>query len=131
MTIHTGPINCRHPSSRGFTLLEVIIAVAIIGVALVMLLGSVNRNLDLATKSKDAQTAALLAQEMMTEIQLEDLPSVREESGVFPEHEGFQWFLSVAPYNLALIETNIRIVRLLIVWDEGNEEFEVFSAVSQ
>ena len=96
-----------------------------------MLLGSVNRNLDLVSKSRDAQVAALLAQEKMTEIQLEGLPSVREENGIFPEHEGFQWFLSVAPYNLSLIETNIRIVRLLIVWDEGNEEFEVFTAMSE
>ena len=95
-----------------------------------MLLGSVNRNLDVATKSRDAQIAALLAQEMLTEIQLEGLPSVREESGTFPDHEGFEWFLSVVPYNLALIETNIRIVRLLIVWDQGNEEFEVFTAMS-
>ena len=107
-----------------------IIAVAIIGVALVILLGSVNRNLDLASKSRDAQIAALLAQEMLTEIQLEGLPSVREENGTFPDHEEFEWYLSVAPYNLALIETNIRIVRLLIVWDQGNEEFEVFTAMS-
>ena len=131
MTILTRPTNYRHASNSGFTLLEVIIAVGIIGVALVMLLGSVNRNIDLASKSRDAQIAALLAQDMMTEIQLEDLPEVREESGIFPEHEGFEWFLSVAPYNLALIETNIRIVRLLIVWDEGNEEFEIFTAMSQ
>jgi len=96
-----------------------------------MLLGSVNRNLDLASKSRDAQIAALLAQEMLTELQLEGLPNVREESGVFENHDGFEWFLSVAPYNLALVETNIRIVRLLIVWDQGNEEFEVFTAMSQ
>ena len=123
-------LNTTKYRSGGFTLLEVVIAVAIVGVALVMLLGSVNRNLDVAVKSRDAQIAALLAQEMLTEIQLEGLPSVREESGVFENNEGFEWFLSVAPYNLALIETNIRIVRLLIVWDNGNEEFEVFTAMS-
>ena len=95
-----------------------------------MLLGSVNRNLDLASKSKDAQIAALLAQKMVTEIELEGLPSVREESGTFEDHEGFEWSLSVAPYNLALIETNIRIVRLLITWDNGNEELEIFTAIS-
>ena len=44
----------------GFTLLEVVIAVAIVGVALMMLLSSVNRNLDIAAKSRDAQIAALL-----------------------------------------------------------------------
>ena len=94
-----------------------------------MLLGSVNSNLEYASKSRDAQIAALLAQEMLAEIQLEGLPSVREEKGKFQDHEEFEWFLSVQPYTLALIETNIRIVRLLIVWDEGNEEFEVFTAM--
>ncbi|MGI9554135.1 MAG: type IV pilus modification PilV family protein [Thermodesulfobacteriota bacterium] len=117
-------------NDKGFTLLEVIIAVAIIGVGLVMLLGSVNRNLDLASKSRDAQIAALLAQEMLNDIQLEGLPAIGEETGTFADHEGFEWFLTVAPYDLALIETNIRIVRLLIVWDQGNEEFEVFTAMS-
>ena len=95
-----------------------------------MLLGSVNRNLDIAAKSKDAQIAALIAQEMLSEIELEGLPSIREESGEVEEHEGYEWFLSVAPYNLGLIETNNRIVRLLITWDEGNEEFEIYTAIS-
>ena len=63
-------LNTTKYRSGGFTLLEVVIAVAIVGVALVMLLGSVNRNLDVAVKSRDAQIAALLAQEMLTEIQL-------------------------------------------------------------
>ena len=107
-----------------------VIAVAIVGIALMMLLGSVNRNLDVASKSKDAQTAALIAQEMISIIELEGVPNVRDENGTVDEHQGFDWYLSVAPYNIGLIETNIRIVRLLITWDEGNEEFEIYTALS-
>ena len=116
--------------SGGFTLLEVVIAVAIIGVAMMMLLSSVNRNLDLAAKSRDAQIAALLAQEMLTDIELEGFPQVREEEGEFENYPGFSWYLSVLPYNLSLVETNIRIVRVLIVWNEGEEEFEASTAIS-
>ena len=114
----------------GFTLLEVVIAVAIVGVALMMLLSSVNRNLDIAAKSRDAQIAALLAQQMLTDIELEGFPDIREEEGEFKNHPGFSWFVSVLPYNLSVVETNIRIVRVLIVWNEGNDEFEVSTAMS-
>lgn len=115
---------------KGFTLLEVVISVAIIGVALMILLSAVNRNLDIAGKSRDAQIAALLAQQMLTEIEMEGFPNVREEEGEFQDYPGFNWFLSVLPYNLSLVETNIRIVRVLIVWNDGNDEFEVSTAIS-
>ena len=115
---------------KGFTLLEVVIAVAIIGVALMMLLSAVNRNLDVAGKSRDAQIAALLAQQMLSEIEMEGFPNIREEEGKFEDYPGFEWFLTVLPYNLSMVETNIRIVNVLIVWNEGNDEFEVSTAIS-
>ena len=121
----------RKNNSCGFTLLEVIVAVALIGVSLSMLLGIVNRDIDLASKARDAQIASNLAQNIMTEIELDGYPDVRDESGTFEEAEGFEYFLTVAPYNLSQIETDIRIVRVLIVWDEGNEDFEIWRAVSK
>ena len=121
----------RKNNSCGFTLLEVIVAVALIGVSLSMLLGIVNRDIDLASKARDAQIASNLAQNIMTEIELDGYPDVRDESGTFEEAEGFEYFLTVAPYNLSQIETDIRIVRVLIDWDEGNEDFEIWRAVSK
>ncbi len=106
------------------------ISVAIVGVSLMMLLSAVNRNIDIAGKSRDAQIAALLAQKMLTNIELEGFPQVREEEGEFQDNPGFNWFLSVLPYNLSLVETNIRLVRVLIVWNDGNDEFEVSTAIS-
>lgn len=122
--------NDLYRKEKGFTLLEVVISVAIIGVALMILLSAVNRNLDIAAKSRDAQIAALLAQQMLTDIELEGFPDVREEEGEFADYPGFSWFLSVLPYNLSLVETNIRIVRVLIVWNDGDDEFEVSTAMS-
>ena len=107
-----------------------VISVAIIGVALMILLSAVNRNLDIAGKSRDSQIASLLAQQMLTEIEMEGFPDIREEEGKFVDNPGFEWFLSVLPYNLSLVETNIRIVRVLIVWNDGNDEFEVSTAIS-
>ena len=48
---------------KGFTLLEVIIAVAIMGASLAILLGAVNRNLVMASQSKNQSIAYALAQQ--------------------------------------------------------------------
>ena len=115
----------------GFTLLEVLVAVAIIGTALVMLLGSVNGNLVIASKVRDVQIASNLAQKILTEIDLEGYPEVRDESGEFEEAPGFEWYLTVLPYDITQIDTELRIVRVLITWDEGNEDFEIWTAISE
>lgn len=115
---------------NGFTLLEVVIAVAIMGTALVVLIGSVNRNLDITIKSRNMQIASTLAERIITRVELERVPEIREESGTFDQYPEFSWFLSVAPYNLASIGAQIRIIRVVITWDQGNENIEIFSAVS-
>src|SRR5581483_12176818 len=57
--------------SSGFTLLEVLVAMAILAVALVSLLGLYNRSLTTAIRAQRLSTATLLAQEMLTRTQLE------------------------------------------------------------
>lgn len=123
--------NSNISNQPGFTLLEVLVAVAIIGIALVMLLGNVNGNLVMASKTRDLQIASNLAQKKLTEIDLEGYPEVREESGEFEEAPGFEWYLTVMPYDITQIDTELRIVRLLIIWDEGNEDFEIWTAISE
>jgi len=116
--------------NKGFTLLEVVIAITLIGTAMVMLLGAISNNINLAAKSKNDQVAALLAEKMMAEIELEEKLYKRQESGTFPDHKEFKWFLSVSPYNIPFLNTKVMIVRLLITWDNDNAEFEIFTAVA-
>ena len=115
----------------GFTLLEVIVAVGLIGLSLSIILGIVNRDIDIAAKARNAQIASNLAQNIITEIELEGYPSVGEDSGSFEQEEGFEYYVTVSPYNLSQLRTDIRIVRVLITWDEGNEDFEIWRAISQ
>lgn len=96
---------------------------------MVMLLGAISSNINLAAKSKNDQIAALLAEKMMAEIELEQTLYKREESGTFPDHKEFKWFLSVSPYNIPFLNIKVMIVRLIITWDNDNGEFEVFTAV--
>ncbi len=115
---------------RGFTLLEVIIAVAIMGAALAILLGAVNRNLVQASKSKNQSIAQALAQQKMTEIELEGYPEVGQEQGTFEEFPGFDWYVNVLPYDIEQLGTEIRIVMVDIAWDEGRQVFKVATAIS-
>jgi len=114
----------------GFTLLEVIIAVAIMGASLAILLGSVNRNLVLASQSKNQSIASTLAQQKIGEIELEGYPQIGEQQGAFDEFPGFYWYLRVLPYDIEQLGTEIRIVILDVSWDEGNKVFTVATAIS-
>ena len=116
--------------NAGFTLLEVIIAVAIIGSSLAILLGAVNKNLLLASQSKNLSIASFLAQRKLGEIEIEGFPDVGDQNGIFEERPEFKWYLSVQPYNIEQLGTEIRIVILTVAWDEGNREFTVATAIS-
>lgn len=115
---------------KGFTLLEVIIAVAIIGSTLAILLGAVNKNLILASQSKNLSVASFLAQRKMGEIESEGFPEIGNQEGVFEENPDYRWYMSVQPYNIEQLGTEIRIVILTITWNEGNNEFTVATAIS-
>jgi type II secretory pathway pseudopilin PulG len=121
---------CVSTMDSGFLLLEVLVAVTILGSALAVLLGSVNRNLILTSQSKDLVIAETLAQGKLTEIELEGFPEVRQEQGEFTEAPGFKWFLFITPLSIPGLNVETRAVRLLITWDEGKKEFELTLAMS-
>ena len=122
----------KHESKRdkGFTLLEVIIAVAIMGASMAILLGSVNRNLVVASKSKNQSIAYSLAQQKLGEIELQGYPQVGLDQGTFEEFPGFNWYVNVLPHDIEQLGTEIRIVMVDIAWDEGNQVFKVATAIS-
>jgi type II secretion system protein I len=115
---------------KGFTLLEVIIAVAIMGASLAILLGAVNRNLVMASQSKNQSIAYALAQQKIGEIEMQGYPQVGQEQGTFEEYPGFDWYVNVLPYDIEQLGTEIRIVMVDIAWDEGNQVFKVATAIS-
>lgn len=114
----------------GFTLLEVLVAVVILGSTLAVLLGAVNRNLVLASDSKNISIARMLVQNKISEIELEGYPSNKNEEGEFEDFPRFKWYLSVVPLNISSLETDIKIVKLLVTWDNDQQDFEITLAMS-
>lgn len=123
-------ISRKQSQDPGFTLLEVLVAVVIFGSTLAVLLGSVNKNLILVSDSKNLSIARMLAQNKITEIELQGYPSLGNEEGEFEEYPGFKWYLSVIPLEISFLETDIRVVRLLVAWDNDQKNFEITLAMS-
>ena len=79
-------------SHSGFTLLEVMVAVAIIAMALVAALGSQTQSVSLASEAKFTTTSAFLAQRKMAEFETMDPEDLISGSGDFgDDFPGYFW----------------------------------------
>ena len=90
---------------EGFTLLEVMIAVAVLAIALSAVLGLQSRSLTLAAESRFHTTAALLAQGKMAETAVAGMGNLTSDSGDFGDvFSGYAWRLSVQNADLPGLE---------------------------
>jgi len=97
--------SCDRPA--GFTLLEVMIAVALIAIALVTLIGAQAQSVSMATASRFDAMASLLAQWKLTELSLVDFAQLTGGTGNFGEdYPHFSWKSEVN--DLGESETGIR-----------------------
>ncbi len=84
--------------SGGFTLLEVMIAVALIAIAIVSLMASQSQSISVAGISRFNIDASFLARKKLTELRIIDYDSLSSETGEFEEDaSGFSFELEVRP----------------------------------
>ena len=106
--------------NKGFTLLEIMIAVAILAVALVTLLGSQSQSVFFANSAKFETMAALLAQSKMSEITIQDADSLSSDSGDFGEdYPGYAWEATVSDVSiegLDAISDYLKQIDLAVTW---------------
>lgn len=90
--------NFKSMGLHGFTLLEVMIALAVISIALLAVLSAQSQGVSLANESRFNTTASLLAQGKMAEIEtVGDVGDLGRGSGDFGEaFPDYVWHLSVA-----------------------------------
>lgn len=117
---------------HGFTLLEVLIAIAILALALPVLLGLRNFDLDLHARAGDITAATLLAQEKLVEAELSQAFPLGETTGDFRNPPiGYQALGDISnradKYRWKRIVTTtplnaVREVKIQILWQEGTSD---------
>ncbi len=119
-------------SERGFTLLEVLIALGILALALPILLGLRNWDLDLHARAKELMTATILAQEKLVETELGTQLPIGETGGEFlatplgslPTADitnrpaNYRWKRIVSPTQLPAV----REIRIQVLWPRGKTD---------
>lgn len=103
-------------SVDGFTLLEVMIAMAIIATALVTLLSLAQRSITLHDKVQHLTRATMLAQQLMNEEEIQGTSGdSSEREDVFEEpFDDFSWRIS---YQDTMI-SQVRQVTVTVIWGE-------------
>lgn len=129
--------NSRKKSSHtGFTLLEVMVAVAIIAMTFVSLLGSQSQSISIADISRFETTAAMLAREKLTQLQLAGFSELNNGSGQFEdEFADYFWQAEVRELNedetgIADTDGMLKLVTLEVRRGEDtNQTFTVGSVI--
>lgn len=119
------------PAQRGFTLLEIMVALAIIAVAFVALLGLRNRDIVLHGEARAIIAATALAQQRMADATIGGFPDLGTSEGRFDdEHARFTWRQEVNPTGLFSTDL-VREVRVMVAWGDPsrNERVDLVSYV--
>ena len=107
--------------NKGFTLLEVMVALAIIATALVTLLGTHLMSLNLAQKNREQTMSALLARQKMEDVFTTSFNSLGNDSGDFgADYPNYEWELSVEKGDVE----NLKKVNIAVKYPGGQFELE-------
>lgn len=90
-------IRARPTRQRGYTLIEVIVAFALLAVALTLLLGILSNSARQVRWADDAGRAVLYAQSLMDQVGVGERLAAGQRSGEFEEGH-YRWQLRVAPW---------------------------------
>ncbi|MDQ6733081.1 MAG: hypothetical protein M3Z35_03020 [Nitrospirota bacterium] len=119
-------------TQRGFILLDVLLAMAILAIALPVILALASRDIELVGHARALTTATLLAQEKLFETEVEGFPQVGQQVGDFQRPSAgltseqkiddrrgvFRWSRTVEATPLE----DVREVRVRISWPRGRTE---------
>ena len=111
----------------GFTLLEVLVAMAILSTALIILLQAHAGAIRISDTTRKATIAASLARDLMTEFELQGYPSPGNDSGDFEEwypelYPNYRWEIEVME---SIFWSTVREVYVKVIWDEAGQERSV------
>jgi len=114
---------------QGFTLLEVMIALAIIAISLVVILHSHALSISRVNQAKNILVSSLLAEEQMAEVEMLGFSKLKNSSGVCVDYPGFHWKRIVSPTPFDEVKKAV----VHIFWEaEGSEkDFKLETYISK
>lgn len=108
---------------KGFTLLEVMIALTIVAIGLTAVLTLGIRSIETSERVERTSQAVLLAQQKMAEIESGVIPKPDdgEEQPFEPPQQQFSWTASYTPTPI----TGLRQMTLEVLWQDGSSKGSV------
>ncbi len=90
-------------SLGGFTLLEVMVALAIMAGVILTVLGAVNYHLTIIANERDSTVLTILARAKMAELELQGIPQ-KAEGSLAPAHPELSWQAEQFPTDLPVLQ---------------------------
>jgi len=115
----------RHCTDNGFTLLEVMIALAIVAIALVTLLGLSNRSILVQERIQKLTRATLLAQQLMSE---QEMIPVSQRSNWGPQEDTFEEPFSEFRWKISFQDTlldRVKQIDVTVLWGDAEKNEQV------
>ncbi len=121
----------RLSSHKGFTLLEILLAISILGVAMTVIMQQFSAGLRIARVSQTYTIATIYAKQKLEEILVEEEMKEKEDSGSFDD--GYYWRVSIMPYEeymegeedetlFDLLPMEMYRLESVVSWMEGEKE---------
>ena len=123
-----GKLRLNKPNNDGFSLLEVIVALAIMAMGFVTVLQLFSGSIRSVSLSEQYLKGTTLAHSKMGELEVNNY-SVTEYEGIFPDEKNYRWQLQVSPHASPLNskEKNIQLseVTLNVLWEDAGKTRDV------
>ena len=113
----------RRRITKGFTLIETIIALVVLAVGLVAVLSLFPVGFNSAMRAADLTKAAVVAQWKMEDIKRIGYPVTAEASTAYPYDNKFSYTVTVADINPP---GNLQQVTVTVSWGSYNEDFVTY-----
>ena len=119
-------------TQKGFTLLEILLAISILGVAMTAIMQQFSAGMRIARTSQTYTTATIYAKHKLEELQVEEEIREMDDRGSFDD--GYSWSVSIELYEDYLEEEEededtfehlpLEMYRLesVVSWNEGEKE---------